>query len=86
LTSHFSSGEYHCVEWISSGTLANAGSDVHLSDTADLRGLPDTGKSISYREVVVVEQRDGKISRFSLYCDMMTLMRQLGVLPLSPQQ
>jgi steroid delta-isomerase-like uncharacterized protein len=84
LTSHFSSGEHHCMEWISSGTLANASSDVHLSDTADSQGLPATGKSISYREVVIAEQRDRKINRFSLYCDMMTLMRQLGLLPPSP--
>jgi len=81
LISHFSSGEHHCVEWISSGTLASASSDVHLGDTADSPVLPAAGKSISYREVVVAEQRDGKISRLSLYCDMMTLMRQLGLLP-----
>lgn len=84
LTSHFSSSEHHCVEWISSGTLANASSDVLLGDTADSPGSPAAGKSVSYREVVVAEQKDGKISRISLYCDMMTLMRQLGPLPPSP--
>lgn len=85
LTSHFSSGEHHCIEWIASGTLTNASSDVHLRDKAESPGLPVTGKSISYREVVVAELRGGKISRFSLYCDMMTFMRQLGIMPSSPQ-
>ena len=75
LISHFPSGEHDCVEWISSGT--------HKADSA---GLPATGKCFSYREVVVAELRNGKISRISLYCDMLTFMRQLGMLPPSPQQ
>jgi steroid delta-isomerase-like uncharacterized protein len=74
LKTDFSFGEHGCVEWISSGT-----------HTVDSPGMPATGKSFSYREVVITEQRDGKISRFSLYCDMMTFMRQLGLLPPSPQ-
>jgi|GEM_PF-1272159 len=85
LKSHFFSGEHHCIEWIVSGTLTNASADVHLRDKAESPGLPVTGKSISYREVVIAELRGSKISRFSLYCDMMTLMRQLGIMPSSPQ-
>ena len=68
LISHFSSGEHDCVEWISSGT-----------HKADSPGLPATGKCFSYREVVVTGLRNSKISRCSLYCDMMTFMKQLGV-------
>jgi steroid delta-isomerase-like uncharacterized protein len=75
LIAHFSSGEHDCVEWISSGT--------HMAGSS---GLPAAGKCFSYREAVVTERRDGKISRFSLYCDMMTFMRQLGLLPATAQQ
>jgi predicted ester cyclase len=85
LTSHFSSGDHHCIKWIASGTVTNASADVHLRDKAESPGLALTGKNISYREVVVAELRGGKISRFSLYCDMMTLMRQLDIMPSSPQ-
>jgi len=73
LTSYFSSGDRECVEWISSGT-----------HTVDSPGLPATGKRFSYREVVLIERRDGKIRRLSLFCDMMTFMQQIGVLPPSP--
>jgi steroid delta-isomerase-like uncharacterized protein len=75
LISHLSSGEHDCVEWISSGMQAE-----------ESPGPPATPRCFSYREVVVAEQRDGKICRLSLYCDMMTLMRQLGLLQSSPQK
>ena len=73
LISHFSSGEQHCLEWISRGTAAAS------------PGPPPTGKCFSYREAVIAKMKGGKISRFSLYCDMMTFMQQLGILPPSPQ-
>ena len=66
LTSHFSSGEHHCIEWIASGTLANASSDVHLRDRAESPGLPVAGKSISNREYVFSfwrRQADGSPGR-----------------------
>ena len=68
LTSYFASGNNICVEWISSGT-----------HTGDMPGFPATGKNFSYREVVVIELIGDKLSRFSLYCDLLTVMRQLGL-------
>ena len=68
LTSYFATGNSLCVEWISSGT-----------HTGDMPGFPATGKNFSYREVVVIELTRDKLSRFSLYCDELTFLRQVGL-------
>ena len=68
LTSYFASGNKLCVEWTSSGT-----------HTGDMPGFPATGKSFSYREVVVIELIGDKLSRFSLYCDEYSFLKQLGL-------
>ena len=67
ITSYLNSGDRECVEWTSSGT-----------HKGDMPGLPATGKRFSFREVIVTELREGQISRFSLYTDMMTIMQQVG--------
>ena len=67
ITSYFNSGDRECVEWTSSGTHKGG-----------IPGLPPTGKTCSVREVIVTELREGKISRFSLYTDMMTIVQQIG--------
>lgn len=69
ITSYLNSGDRECVEWTSSGT-----------HKGDIPGLPATGKSYSLREAIVTELKEGKISRFSLYADMMTIMQQLGAI------
>ena len=69
ITSYFNSGDRECVEWTSSGTHKGG-----------IPGLAPTGKTCSVREAIVTELREGKISRFSLYADMMTIMQQLGAI------
>jgi predicted ester cyclase len=49
-------------------------------------GIPATGKSFSYRIVAVKTLRGDKISHVSSYSDSAFLMRQLGVLPPTPQR
>jgi steroid delta-isomerase-like uncharacterized protein len=69
LTHDFTSGPFAAAEWIMSGTLSGS-----------LLGLPATGKSFSVRGAAIFELRDGQISRSSIYCDMATLVRQLGTI------
>jgi steroid delta-isomerase-like uncharacterized protein len=69
ITSYINSEDRECVEWTSSGT-----------HKGDIPGLSATGKRYSLREVIVTELRRGKISRFSLYTDMMTIIQQLGAI------
>jgi steroid delta-isomerase-like uncharacterized protein len=75
LTSFFSSGDHQCEEYILSG-----------KHTGDFMGIPATGKSFSYRIVAVKTLRGDKISHVSSYSDSAFLMRQLGVLPPTPQR
>jgi steroid delta-isomerase-like uncharacterized protein len=75
LTSFFASGNHACVEGIASGT-----------HTGNYMGIPATGKRFSLRVVSISELREGKASRVSAYSDSASLMRQLGVLPPTPQK
>lgn len=74
LTSSFVSGDRACVEYVMTGT-----------HTGDLPGLPATGKRISLRMAEIWELRDGKIAKASSYYDAATMLRQLGMLPSTPQ-
>ena len=69
LTSLFAFGNKQCEECVISGT-----------HTGTFRGMPPTGKSISFRTAVVRELRRGKTSRVSFYYDSAIMMRQLGIL------
>jgi steroid delta-isomerase-like uncharacterized protein len=75
VTSFFASGNRQCEEMTITGTHRG----TYLT-------IEPTGKSISLRGVLIRELRKGKTSRFSIYFDPTTLMRQLGVLPPTPQK
>jgi steroid delta-isomerase-like uncharacterized protein len=44
-------------------------------------GVPATNKKVSWRSCNVVEVKNGKAVRSRIYADNVSLMRQLGVLP-----
>ena len=69
VTSLFASGEWVACEWVMSGTQSGA-----------IPGLPATGKSFSVRGSTVAQLKDGKIMRNADYWDVMTFLRQLGVM------
>ena len=75
LTSVFASGNRQCEEYVVSGT-----------HKGDYMGIPATGKSFSYRAVLIRELRGGKTCRVTQYSDNATLMRQLGVSSPPPQK
>jgi steroid delta-isomerase-like uncharacterized protein len=70
LISGFTAGNWGGAEWSMSGT-----------HKGDLPGLPATGKRFSVRGSSIFELRDGKIKRNSDYWDMVTLLKQIGVMP-----
>ena len=47
----------------------------------DLPGLPATGKRFSVRGATVFELQGEKIRRVSDYWDMVTFLKQIGVMP-----
>lgn len=66
--SHFSSGQRACMEITVTGT-----------QTEPFQDIPATGRTATVNGCNVVEERDGLIYREADYFDVMTLLKQLGV-------
>jgi steroid delta-isomerase-like uncharacterized protein len=47
----------------------------------DLPKIPATGKPFSVRGSTIYELREGKIKRNSDYWDMVTFLKQIGIMP-----
>jgi steroid delta-isomerase-like uncharacterized protein len=73
MKSAFLSGDWYGMEWVMSGT-----------HKGDIPNLPATGKKFSVRGVSIGELKDGKTKRNSDYYDLMTFLRQIGVMPPPP--
>src|SRR5258705_13102331 len=70
LRSRFVAGNQAAAEWTMTGT-----------HKGDLPGMPATGKSFSVRGASICELRDEKITRNSDYWDMVTFLKQVGLMP-----
>ncbi len=53
--------------------------------TADLMGIPPTGKLVTVTEIIVDRLADGKIVESWRLFDQMAMMQQLGVIPVPGQ-
>ena len=69
LKSGFTGGNWAAAEWTMSGT-----------HKGDLPGIPATGKGFSLRGSTICELRDGKIKRLSDYWNMVTFLKQIGLM------
>jgi steroid delta-isomerase-like uncharacterized protein len=69
LMSGFTADTWAGAEWTMSGT-----------HRGDLPGLPATGKTFSIRGSTICELQAGKIKRNSDYWDMVTFLKQTGVM------
>ncbi|WP_280351350.1 ester cyclase [Nocardia abscessus] len=47
----------------------------------EYRGLPPTGKSVTYNEIFIVRFADGRIAEIWGVVDVFAQMRQLGIIP-----
>jgi steroid delta-isomerase-like uncharacterized protein len=70
LASGFIAGDWAGAEWTMSGT-----------HKGDLPGTPATGKPFSVRGSTICELREGKIKRNSDYWDLVTFLKQVGIMP-----
>lgn len=70
VTAQFIAGDQGSAEWVMSGT-----------HTGDLPGLPATHKYASVRAASIFELRGDKVSRWSDYFDMVTVLKQVGAMP-----
>ena len=70
----FTSGNWSASELVMNGTNTGRG----------LTGGPPTGKSFSVRLCRIAEYDGGLIKRTTIYLDMSTLLKQLGLTPPAP--
>jgi steroid delta-isomerase-like uncharacterized protein len=67
-------------------SIHNSHGTIEWTFTGTDKGVFKTGKKFSVRGVSVIDVRDGKISRSLDFYDVSTIMRQVGVLPASPEE
>jgi steroid delta-isomerase-like uncharacterized protein len=48
---------------------------------ADFAGVPASGRHVKFAEWDLMRVRDGKIVELTQYCDLFTIMSQIGALP-----
>lgn len=70
LTSRFATGSQGGAEWVMRGT-----------HRGDLPGMPASGKHVEVRGASIFEFVGGRIRRCSDYWDMVTFLKQLGLMP-----
>ncbi|MEV1019330.1 ester cyclase [Streptomyces sp. NPDC050264] len=61
--------------------IRNTVTGTHLGD---FRGLPPTGKSVTYSEMFVFRFTDGRVAEIWGVVDSLTQLRQLGAVPGNP--
>lgn len=67
------SGDRGASEWTMSG-----------KPVKDLPGLPATGKGFSIRGASIFELQGGKIKRNADYWDLVSMLQQVGLMPMTP--
>jgi steroid delta-isomerase-like uncharacterized protein len=75
--SAFGTNDWQGNEWIMSGT--------HVQSTMTKNAIPATGKTFSIRVAGIYELQDGKYSRETIYMNMVTVLQQVGLMPVQPK-
>jgi len=75
LKSGFSAGDWGAGEWVMSATFAHSSTP----------GMTATGKRFSVRGASIIEFRQGKICRESMYWDLASFLQQVGLMPAPPK-
>lgn len=57
---------------------------MHATHTGSLRGLPPTGRSLSWPGCEFIEVRQGLVQRVEGYFDRLGMLEQLGLMSLTP--
>lgn len=73
---------YEVEEFIISGDQVVVRSELTGTHKGNFAGVPPTNKKVSWRGCTIVELKNGKAIRTRTYADNVSLLRQLGVLPM----
>jgi len=57
---------------------------MHATHTGSFRGLPPTGRSLSWPGCEFIEVRQGLVQRVEGYFDRLSMLEQLGLVPRPP--
>jgi steroid delta-isomerase-like uncharacterized protein len=57
---------------------------MHATHTGSLRGLPPTGRRLSWPGCEFIEVREGMVQRVEGYFDRLRMLEQLGLMPQPP--
>ncbi|NYI04638.1 ester cyclase [Allostreptomyces psammosilenae] len=68
-------------ETIAEGDKVVSRNTVTGTHLGEYRGLPPTGKTVTYSEIFVFRFADGRIAEIRGVVDVLTQLRQLGALP-----
>ena len=66
---------------VSEGDLASAWLTLKGTHLGEFAGVPGTGREISITGWDLARIKDGRIVELTQYCDLFTLMNQIGALP-----
>ena len=63
------------------GNLVSTWATYQGTHHGEFAGIPGSGRPVKFAAWDLVEVRDGKIVDLTQYCDLFTLMNQIGALP-----
>ena len=81
LLSAFPGGTSTVEDMIAEGDKVVSRLTFRGTHTADLMGIPPTGKSVAMSEIIIDRLADGKIVESWRLFDQMGMMQQLGLIP-----
>ena len=57
--------------------------DAHGTHKGELMGIPPTGKTVKFEGIIIYQLADGKIVNHWMQTDMVSLLQQLGAMPMA---
>jgi steroid delta-isomerase-like uncharacterized protein len=66
---------------VQEGDLVSAWLIYTGTHNADFAGVPASGRKVKFAEWDLLRVRDGKVVEITQYCDLFTIMSQIGALP-----
>ena len=63
------------------GDTVSAWASYSGTHSGDFAGVPPTGRSVKFAAWDLIRVQDGRIAEITQYCDLFTLLNQIGALP-----
>lgn len=80
-TTAFPDLQFKPINVISDGKNVSSQYEITGTQTGDLMGIPPTGREVKFRGITQLVMEDGKCAEAWTVLDQLTMMQQLGVVP-----